>query len=436
MQRKVLSIILVLNMAAVFVLSAYASEQELPQAETSIEQDDRLINNNSEESCIEKGSSIITELEKKEDVDIITTTAENTEFIETDTELDASTATETDLIIETKTELAENTDTEIGELDETATTTETMEKVETETEIETETGLVEDTVLETELFTETEFVETTDIETEELDESGIEIETEINMETETADESEIIEDSEITTEAETEVETELETESESPVVYSVEFPPIDELRFILDPYGLKGLTQGKSASLEELKSYAGKIYCNKKMMVTNKSSVPIKVKVSIQLTGDISAKESMEELESDSGNNVLMYIIPSKNDLEGKLENYEQSDLGIVVKKDEPTVFELILPESQYQWDESAESNSMKYEIADGENGHSAAFEIAGLINTKANWKNFDKTGKKIGLKISYSYEDASNLTMKESRSYGAFELLPYNGATVNVADK
>ena len=78
----------------------------------------------------------------------------------------------------------------------------------------------------------------------------------------------------------------------------------------------------------------------------------------------------------------------------------------------------------------------MKYEIADGENGHSAAFEIAGLINTKANWKNFDKTGKKIGLKISYSYEDASNLTMKESRSYGAFELLPYNGATVNVADK
>lgn len=428
MQKRALSIILVLNMAAGFVLSAYASEQELPQTETSAEQDVRGVENNSEESFTERENDIFTELEEKEDADTSTTILEKTESTETETEVAESTVTGTDLMIETKTELAENTDTEIGELDETV--------------IETETELVESTEAETELFTETELEENADIETEELDETVTEIETmdktetENDMETETAKESEIVEDSEISTETENETETEIETESENPTVYSVEFPSIDEIRFILDPYGLKGLTQGKSASLEELKSYAGKIYCNKKMMVTNKSSVPIKVRVSIQLTGDINAKESMEELESDLESNVLMYIIPSKNDLEGELENYQQSDLGIVVKKDEPTVFELILPESQYQWDESVESNSMNYEIADGERGHSVAFEIAGLINTKANWKNFDKTGKKIGLKITYSYEDASNLPVKKSRSYGAFELLPYSGATVNVTDE
>lgn len=430
MQKRALSIILVLNMAAGFVLSAYASEQELPQTETSAEQDVRGLENNSEESFTERENNIFTELEEKEDADTSTAAVEKTESSETETELVESTVTGTDLIIETKTELAENTDTEIEESDETV--------------IETETELMESTVVETELFTETELEENIDIETEELDETVTEIETmdkvetesEIEMETETVNESEIVEDSEISTESEIETETEIETESENSTVYSVEFPSVDEIRFILDPYGLKGLTQGKSASLEELKSYAGKIYCNKKMMVTNKSSVPIKVRVSIQLTGDINAKESMEELESDSASNVLMYIIPSKNDLEGELENYQQSDLGIVVKKDEPTVFELILPESQYQWDESVESNSMNYEIADGERGHSVAFEIAGLINTKANWKNFDKTGKKIGLKITYSYEDASNLPVKKSRSYGAFELLPYSGATVNVTDE
>lgn len=385
MQRKVFSIILVLNMAAGFVLSTYASEQELPQAETSTEQDDQVIKNDSDESFAESEIDIVTELEEKE-----------------------------------------NTDTEIEELEETATEVETMGKA--ETEIETE--LVEEVI-----ETETSLTENTDIETEELDEFGTEIETidktetetEIDMETETTNESEIVEDSEITT------ETEIETESEKHTVYSVEFPSIDEFRFILDPYGLKGLTQGKSASLEELKSYAGKIYCNKKMMVTNKSSVPIKVKVSIQLTGDIIAKESREELESDSGNNVLMYIIPSNNDLEGELENYQQSDLGIVVKKDEPTVFELILPESQYQWNESIESNSMEYEIADGEKGHSAAFEIAGLINTRANWKKFDMTGKKIGLEISYSYEHVLDQPVADSQLYDAFGVLPYSGAVVKV---
>lgn len=376
MQRGVVSLILVLNMAAGLVLSAYASEQE--------------------DSFTEEENCIITEIEEQEEISTSIVTTEETKSIETETELMESTIVETELTTETETEFVDDTNIETEESDETGTQIEAID--ETETEMDTES--------------------------------------EITNETETVEESEITTETELDTEnSETEIVEESKLDIEKAAVYSVEFPSIDEFRFILDPYGLRGLTQGKSASLEELKSYAGKIYCNKKMMVTNKSSVPIKVKVSIQLTGDINAKESMEELESDSGNNVFMYIIPSKNDLEGNLDNYQQSNLGIVVKKEEPTVFELILPESQYQWNEPKENNSMEYEIADGEKGHSVAFEITGRINTKTNWKKFDKTGKKIGLKISYSYEDASNQPVTDSKSFGAFKLMPYDGITVDATE-
>ncbi len=376
MQRGVVSLILVLNMAAGLVLSAYASEQE--------------------DSFTEEENCIITEIEEQEENSTSTVTTEETKSTETETELMESTIVETELTTETETEFVDDTNIETEESDETGTQIEAID--ETETEMDTES--------------------------------------EITNETETVEESEITTETELDTEnSETEIVEESELDIEKAAVYSVEIPSVDEFRFILDPYGLRGLTQGKSASLEELKSYAGKIYCNKRMMVTNKSSVPIKVKVSIQLTGDINAKESMEELESDSGNNVFMYIIPSKNDLEGNLDNYQQSNLGIVVKKEEPTVFELILPESQYQWNEPKENNSMEYEIADGEKGHSVAFEIAGRINTKTNWKKFDKTGKKIGLKISYSYEDASNQPVTDSKSFGAFKLMPYDGITVDATE-
>ena len=393
MQRGVLSLILVLNMVSGLVLSAYASEQENPQADTSIKHENQEIINDSEEAFTEGENCIITEIEEQEEINTSTVTAEETEATETEAELMENTVEETELITEIETELVDDTNIETEELDETGTQIEAIDETETEMDMESETTNETETVEESEITTETE-LDTENAETEIVEESKLDI--------------------------------------EKAAVYSVEFPSVDEFRFILDPYGLRGLSQGKSASLEELKSYAGKIYCNKKMMVTNKSSVPIKVRVSIQLTGDINAKESMEEIESDSESNVFMYIIPSQNDLEGNLDNYQQSNLGIVVKKEEPTIFEFILPESKYQWNEPKENNTVECEIADGEKGHSVAFEIAGLINTKTNWKKFDKDGKKIGLKISYSYEDASNQSLTKSQ-YEGFMLLPYSGTIVNV---
>jgi len=372
MWEKILSIILIFNMAFALILTAYASEQELPQTEIPTELYTQT-EKDFTESIVEEDTYIKTETQKKEDISSSTMTVEETETNE-------SIIAETEITTETLKQ---------GETEEVAET-ETM----TETEITTET-LKQD---ETEEVAETETITETEITTETLKQD----ETEEVAETENI--TEIETENETVTETETEIEKTTDNRQESDsVVYSVDFPSDDGFRFILDPYGLMGLPEGKSASLEELEPYAGKIYCNRKMMVTNRSSVPIKVKVCIQLTGDIHAVESVEDMESDTENNVFLYIIPSKNDLKGNVDNFCRSDIEIVVKKDEPTILEFVLSGNQYLYDEM-ESGTAVYRIADGEEGHSAAFEITGLINTKANWKKFDVDGKKIGLKISYSY--------------------------------
>lgn len=511
MQRKILSVILAMNMAAGLAFTAYASEQEVKQTETAIESDSQAIQESSTGATVEVEEQIKTETEKKEDTNTSTVTEDKTGAIENETETtgnaviemesitetgasvetepeieitdsnetETGVATETEIPNETEPGTATETETGTGTTEETGTVTETgtgtteetktgtVTETETTEEIETGTATETGTTEEIETETETETTKETETETDmgtgttEEIETGTVTETGTTEETETETETETekIEETETETETRTEDETEMETETgtveetetetekiteekleENPVVYSVKFPAIDEFRFILDPYGLRALPEGKSASLEELKPYAGKIYCNNKMMVTNKSSVPVKVKVSIQLTGDICAVESVEDVEADMGNNVLLYVVPSENDLEGSLENYQKSNTGIVVKKDEPIVLEFMLPEGKYLYKESAEGESMSFGIADGETGHSAAFEIAGLVNTKADWKTFNEDGKKVGLKISYSYEDASDEDASDqpaaySRSRGAFALLPYDGTTVDVAE-
>lgn len=415
MQRKILSIILALNMAAGLVLTTYAAEQEMPQTETFSESDDQITEEYAGESSVDGETCIKTETEASETSTEILTETTETEIVETDgTETEFTTETETTEETETEAEtvdgVATETAVEMEDVEKTEAITETEVIAETKTENETE--VVTETEVESEAITQSE----TDTEEKTLDETETQMEDAAIIETET---EEIVD----------------EKMAAKPVIYSVAFPSIDEFRFVLDPYGLTALPDGKSATLEALKPYAGKIYCNNKMMVTNKSSVPVKVKVSIQLTGDIHSVNTVGDVEADTENNVLLYLIPAQNDLEGNLDNYQKSNTGIVVKKDEPTVLEFVLPESSYLEKGSADGESIAYGIADGDTGHSAAFQIAGFVNTKADWKTFNEDGKKVGLRINYSYEDASNQPIAYSRSCGAFALLPYDGDTVDLAD-
>ncbi len=266
-------------------------------------------------------------------------------------------------------------------------------------------------------------------------EAGIGNETgnDIGAESETISGNEIDNDGRAGEDTEEILNEELEVD---PVVYSVSFPAIEQFKFFLDPYGLRGLQEGENATLEELKPYAGKVYCDNRMMVTNKSSVPIRLKVSIQLTGNVNAVETMEELEADDENNILLYIVPSENDMEGDLDNYQQSENGIVVKKDEPTVVEFLLPQSSYYYKENAEDGSLQYVIADGDTGHSSAFRIGGRINTKADWKSFDAEGEEVGLEIRYSFEDASDLPVQYSLENGPFGIQDYDGAVIDASEE
>lgn len=277
---------------------------------------------------------------------------------------------------------------------------------------------------------ETEAGDSTDEKNKADSEDETEVDDNIEQENKTVSGNEIENDDEVGEEIDKALSEELAVD---PVIYSVSFPSIEQFEFLLDPYGLRGLQEGESATLEDLKPYAGKIYCDNKLMVTNKSSVPIKLKISIQLTGNVNAVETMEELEADDENNILLYIVPSQNDMEGELEDYQPSESGIVVKKDEPTVVEILLPQSNYYYKENLEEDSLQYVIAEEESGHSSAFRIGGRINTKADWKSFDAEGENVGLEIKYSYEDASDSPAQYSLENEFFGIQYYDGTVINV---
>ena len=280
-------------------------------------------------------------------------------------------------------------------------------------------------------------------ETEQEMETSSESEKETENRSETEQEMETSSESEKETENRSETEQEMETSSESEIntnillennkVFSICFPAINQFKFTLDPYGLKGLKEGQSVVLDELDSYAGKIYCDSKLMVTNKSSVPVSIKISIQLTGDVNVVESIEEVEVNDKNNVLMYIVPSENDLQDNLDSYRQPDKGIIVKKDEPTVVEFILPPSSYYYQKNIEDDFWKPIINDTEKGHSTAFRIAGWVNRGADWDCFKDKEKTIGLQICYSYEDASNNVIEHTVNEDFFGLVSHNSTEVDI---
>lgn len=227
-----------------------------------------------------------------------------------------------------------------------------------------------------------------------------------------------------------------ETETEEiQKVYSVEFPSFDNFSFVLDPYGLRGMRELENATLEDLKPYAGKIYCDDTIMITNRSSVPIKLWVSFQITGDVNAVENVENVEKDEGNNVLLCILPSENDVAGSIDNYKQSETAITVKKDMPTTVEFLLPQSAYSYEQSGEDVSARYSIAEGDMGHSVAFKISGLLNTRADWKTFSKEDKEVGLTVRYSYEEISGSPEKGSLPDVSFGMAACDGTVIDVSE-
>lgn len=215
-------------------------------------------------------------------------------------------------------------------------------------------------------------------------------------------------------------------------VYSVTLPTTATLGLTIDPQGLSALENGATASKDDLANAAGLITGTDKAVVTNCSSVPIKVSVKLTGTGDATFKTAADDVEaapteSDTAENVLLYALPSAVDVGNSKDNYVASTTGVLLSTTAATVnFVLDAAEYNYSKDDTGKAT---YTLKDGETGHGTAIAFEGLVNTKADWSDYIKESSPstIGMTAVFTYTstltDADKADTTEGAPYGMMEM-------------
>lgn len=225
-------------------------------------------------------------------------------------------------------------------------------------------------------------------------------------------------------------------------VYSVTLPTTATLGLTIDPQGLSALENGATASKDDLANAAGLITGTDKAVVTNCSSVPIKVSVKLTGTGDATFKTAANDVEaapteSDTAENVLLYALPSAVDVGNSKDNYVASTTGVLLSTTAATVnFVLDAAEYNYSKDDTGKAT---YTLKDGETGHGTAIAFEGLVNTKADWSDYIKASSPstIGMTAVFTYTstltDADKADTTEGAPYGMMEM---SSGTITVEAK
>ncbi len=173
-------------------------------------------------------------------------------------------------------------------------------------------------------------------------------------------------------------------------VYQVTLPTTATLNLTVDPQGLTGMT-GETATLEELDEYAGKVFMQSKPVISNVGSVPTKVTAELTLTGNATAVSTVEAVTvsgNDPANNIILYAVPSAEDVLGEEENYVASTKGIVMTTSGVSV-DFILPGADYVVVSGGDAG-FSYELADeNDKGHGTALSFEGLVNKYADWSDY-----------------------------------------------
>lgn len=219
-------------------------------------------------------------------------------------------------------------------------------------------------------------------------------------------------------------------------VYSVTLPTTATTSLVVDPQGLTGLTNGSTATADELEAYAGKITCASTPIVTNLSSVPMKVSVKLAMTGDATPVKTVEAVNDTTtkANNVLLYAVPSAADTKGVESNYIASTTGVVLSATEATV-DFILPAAEYNY-KKAEDGTITYEVVAGETGHGSGLSFGGYVNKHADWSDYVKETdpKAIGMTAVFTFTktiaDGEAADTTEGAPYG---MKAYTGDKVTV---
>lgn len=226
-------------------------------------------------------------------------------------------------------------------------------------------------------------------------------------------------------------------------VYSVTLPTdAVTTKLIIDPQGIMQMKSGDTASADDLAGAAGRITCESIPMIANTSSVPMKVGVSMQLSGDATDVSAINEVEADDETNVLLYAVPSAVDAKSAdATKYSASSNGFVIHKSAPTDLEFILDAAEYQFEKDATTGAVTYKLADG-SGHATGVEFAGFANKKADWSEFvapqaPLTGgpdKKVGMKATFSFtSELKSGDVADTTEGAPYAMKAYSGDVVDL---
>ena len=219
-------------------------------------------------------------------------------------------------------------------------------------------------------------------------------------------------------------------------VYEVIIPTTGSLSLTVDPQGLTGLEDGKSATAEQLSAYAGKVYSDDVAVIANLGSKNVKVSVELKLTGDATSVTTKDAVESDTANNILLYAVPAAKDFYDDAKDgasYAGSTTGIVMGS-APVTIDFVVPHTDFEFKKSG--STVTYERVADSTPHGTGLKFAGLVNTKADWSDYvkDINPSKIGMTAKFTFTHTLTNTDVADTTEGAPALMmAYGDAKVTV---
>lgn len=218
-------------------------------------------------------------------------------------------------------------------------------------------------------------------------------------------------------------------------VYEVIIPTSGSLSLTVDPQGLTGLEDGKSATADQLSAYAGKVYSDDVAVIANLGSKDVRVSVELKLSGDATGVTTKDAVESGTANNILLYAVPAAKDFYDDAKDgasYAGSTTGIVMSST-PATIDFVVPHTDFEFKKSG--STVTYERVADSTPHGTGLKFAGLVNTDADWTDYKDGGSKsIGMtaKFTFTHTLTSGDVADTTESAPAF-MKAYTGTKVTV---
>lgn len=218
-------------------------------------------------------------------------------------------------------------------------------------------------------------------------------------------------------------------------VYEVIIPTTGVLDLTVDPQGLTGLEDGKSATADQLSAYAGKVYSDDVAVIANLGSKDVKVRVDLKLTGDATGVTTKDDVKSGTANNILLYAVPAAKDFYDDAKDgasYAGSTTGIVMGST-PATIDFVVPHTDFEF--KKDGSDVTYERVADSTPHGTGLKFAGLVNTDADWTDYKDGGdKSIGMtaKFTFTHTLTSGDVADTTEGAPAF-MKTYTGTKVTV---